>query len=120
MVHRNCSFVPSEFSCFAPGTYFDLASLLVIGLVSQPSKTAPDLHGTGPGRGAMKRQTALYYSFAALLVLLLNTAPTEARRLMEFDGIELRGTARVLTYDAATCHVLGGEIFRGGLRASQG
>ena len=54
----------------------------------------------------MKRQAALYHSFAALLVLLLNTAPTEARRLMELDGIELRGTARVLTYGAATCHVL--------------
>ena len=45
-------------------------------------------------------------TLAAALVLLLIAVPGQARRLMELDGIELRGTARVLTYGAATCHVL--------------
>ena len=45
-------------------------------------------------------------TLVAVLALLLITIPGQARRLMELDGIELRGTARVLTYGAATCHVL--------------
>lgn len=31
--------------------------------------------------------------------------PGQARRLMEIDGIELRGTARVVAYGAAACHI---------------
>ena len=48
----------------------------------------------------------IHRTLVAALVLLLITVPGQARRLMELDGIELRGTARVLTYGAATCHVL--------------
>ena len=48
----------------------------------------------------------IHRTLAAALVLLLIAIPGQARRLMELDGIELRGTARVLTYGAATCHIL--------------
>ena len=48
----------------------------------------------------------IHRTLGAALVLLLIAVPGKARRLMELDGIELRGTARVLTYGAATCHVL--------------
>ena len=48
----------------------------------------------------------IHQTLATALVLLLIALPGQARRLMELDGIELRGTARVLTYGAATCHVL--------------
>ena len=48
----------------------------------------------------------IHRTLVAALVVLLIATPAEARRLMELDGIELRGTARVLTYGAATCHVL--------------
>ena len=52
------------------------------------------------------RQSSPYPILAAALALLLITAPGQARRLMETDGIELRGTGRVLAYGEATCHVL--------------
>ena len=52
------------------------------------------------------RKSNLHRPLAVALGLLLITAPGHARRLMESDGIELRGTARILTYGAATCHVL--------------
>ena len=52
------------------------------------------------------RKSGLHKTLAVALALLLITAPGHARRLMESDGIELRGTARILTYGAATCHVL--------------
>ena len=52
------------------------------------------------------RKSILYRSIAVALALLLIATPGQTRRLMELDGIELRGTARVLTYGAATCHVL--------------
>ena len=47
-----------------------------------------------------------HYRILAVAMLLLIATTGQARRLMELDGIELRGTARVLTYGAATCHVL--------------
>ena len=52
------------------------------------------------------RPSNLHRALATALALLLITAPGQARRLMETDGIELHGAARVLTCGAATCHVL--------------
>ena len=52
------------------------------------------------------RPSNLHRALATALALLLIAAPGQARRLMETGGIELRGAARVLTYGAATCHVL--------------
>ena len=52
------------------------------------------------------RQSILHISIAVALALLLIAIPGEARRLMEIDAIELRGTARVLASAEATCHVL--------------
>ena len=43
---------------------------------------------------------------ALMLALLIVATPGQARRLLETDGIELHGTARVLEYGAGTCHVL--------------
>ena len=43
---------------------------------------------------------------ALVLALLIVATPGQARRLLETDGIELHGTARVLEYGAGTCHVL--------------
>ena len=43
---------------------------------------------------------------ALVLALLTVATPGQARRLLETDGIELHGTARVLEYGAGTCHVL--------------
>ena len=37
---------------------------------------------------------------------MLAITSTEANRLMETDGIELRGSARIVAYGASTCHVL--------------
>ena len=64
--------------------------------------------GTGSlplGRGKTMRPSNCYRSVAAALVLLLIATPGQARRLMEIDGIELRGTAQVVMLGAATCHI---------------
>ena len=39
------------------------------------------------------------------LVVLMAAVDAHALRLMETDGIELRGVARVVAYGAATCHI---------------
>lgn len=56
-------------------------------------------------RGLTIHQSSLYRSIAAALVVVLLSTPSQARRLMEIDGIELRGTAQVVMYSAATCHI---------------
>lgn len=50
--------------------------------------------------------SGLRRTIATALALLLITTPAEAHRLMESDGIELRGTARVPTYGAAIINTL--------------
>ena len=52
--------------------------------------------------GLTMRQSNLHRSIAAALALLLIATPGQARRLVEIDGIELRGTAQVVMYGAAT------------------
>ena len=44
--------------------------------------------------------------WVALVALLALPAGAQGQRLLETDGIELRGTARVVTYGAAVCNVL--------------
>ena len=51
-------------------------------------------------------QSKGYWTAALALVVLMVAADAPARRLLETDGIELRGTARVVAYGSATCHVL--------------
>ena len=46
------------------------------------------------------------WGMAITLVLLVMVTDGHAKRLLETDGIELRGTARVVTYGAAVCNVL--------------
>ena len=46
-----------------------------------------------------------YGCWLIALALLIIATPGQARRLMEIDGIELRGTARVVAYGAAACHI---------------
>ena len=55
--------------------------------------------------------SGLHRTVALTLALLLIATPGEAYRLMELDGIELHGTARILTYGATTCHVLEEKYF---------
>ena len=54
----------------------------------------------------MMRQSDGYLKLALTLVCLLCATNVHARRLMELDGIELHGTARIVEYSSATCHVL--------------
>ena len=51
------------------------------------------------------RQTNIHWKTALALVFLLLATGVNARRLMEIDDIELRGTAQVVMYGAATCHI---------------
>ena len=46
------------------------------------------------------------WGMAMALVLLVMVTDGHAQRLLETDGIELRGTARVVTYGAAVCNVV--------------
>ena len=46
------------------------------------------------------------WGMAITLVLLVMVTDGHAQRLLETDGIELRGTARVVTYGAAVCNVV--------------
>ena len=46
------------------------------------------------------------WGMAITLVFLVMVTDGHAKRLLETDGIELRGTARVVTYGAAVCNVL--------------
>ena len=46
------------------------------------------------------------WGMAITLVFLVMVTDGHAQRLLETDGIELRGTARVVTYGAAVCNVL--------------
>ena len=50
-------------------------------------------------------QSKGYWTVALALVVLMAAVDAHARRLMETDGIELRGVARVVAYGAATCHI---------------
>ena len=50
-------------------------------------------------------QSKGYWSVALALVVLMAAVDAHALRLMETDGIELRGVARVVAYGAATCHI---------------
>ena len=56
--------------------------------------------------GVTMRQSNGCRHIALMLALLIVATPGQARRLLETDGIELHGTARVLEYGAGTCHVL--------------
>ena len=51
------------------------------------------------------RQASIHFKLALALLGLLCATHVHAQRLMESNGVELRGTARVLDYGAATCHV---------------
>ena len=46
------------------------------------------------------------WGMAITLVFLVMVTDGHAQRLLETDGIELRGTARVVTYGAAVCNVV--------------
>ena len=51
----------------------------------------------------MTRSTAV--PFLGLVLMTLAPAAASAQRLLETDGIELRGAARVVEYGAGTCNV---------------
>ena len=51
------------------------------------------------------RQSGIHFKTALALVCLLCATHAHARRLMETDGIELRGSVQVVAYSAATCHI---------------
>ena len=46
------------------------------------------------------------WGMAMAVMVLAIPAPAFGQRLLETDGIELRGTARVVTYEASLCNVL--------------
>lgn len=49
---------------------------------------------------------AAHRSLILIALFPLTVAETQAQRLLESDGIELRGTARIVTFAAGTCNVL--------------
>ena len=46
------------------------------------------------------------WGVAMAVMVVAMPAPAFGQRLLETDGIELRGTARVVTYAASLCNVL--------------
>ena len=51
------------------------------------------------------RQPDSHWQAALALIVLLLATHAHARRLLETDGIELRGSVQVVAYSAATCHI---------------